>query len=192
MSRMHKRIVPLAVLLGLAIVLSFFALPSAVAAPPQGFQDTTLILALTEPSGIAFTPDGRMLIIERGGTIRVVQQGASEYDATPFHQLSNINTSQGERGLVGIALDPNYASNNYYYLFYTANSPLRDRVSRFHGRRQYHCRRQRGRHLARQSRRRLLSSWWCRGLWAGRQAVHRNRRPDGYECRCEPCFTAIE
>ena len=60
-----------------------------------------------------------------------MQQGASEYDATPFHQLSNINTSQGERGLVGIALDPNYASNNYYYLFYTANSPLRDRVSQF-------------------------------------------------------------
>ena len=43
---------------------------------------------------------------------------------------TNINT-QGDRGLVGITLDPNFATNGWYYVYYSADSPLRERVSRF-------------------------------------------------------------
>ena len=86
---------------------------------------------MTQPTGLAFTPDGRMLILERLGTIKVVQPGLTQVNATPFLTLSNINTAQGERGLVGITLDPDFATNGYYYVFYTADSPLRDRISRF-------------------------------------------------------------
>ena len=46
-------------------------------------------------------------------------------------QLQNIEAIVGERALVGITIDPNFATNNYYYVFYTAANPLRDRVSRF-------------------------------------------------------------
>lgn len=101
------------------------------AAPPTGFQNQLWIVGLNEPTSLTFTPDGRMLITERDGTIHVAQPGATQVDPTPFHQITNINTDQGERGLVGLVLDPNFASNGYYYIFYTANSPLRDRVSRF-------------------------------------------------------------
>ena len=72
-----------------------------------------------------------MLIIQRGGRIWVVQAGAVQIDPIPFLDITNINIVGGERGLVGIALDPNFTINSYYYVFYTANSPLRDRVSRF-------------------------------------------------------------
>ncbi len=106
-------------------------LPWGALAAPPGFQNEVLIGGLSEPTGLGFTPDGRMLIIERGGIIRVVQPGAVSVDAQPLLQLTNINTANGERGLVGIALDPVFASNGYYYVFYTANSPLVDRVSRF-------------------------------------------------------------
>jgi len=95
------------------------------------FTSETLILGLNEPTAISFLPDGRMLILSRYGTIQVVQPGASQVDPIPFMTLTNINTSDGERGLTGFALDPNFATNNFFYLFYTANSPLRDRVSRF-------------------------------------------------------------
>jgi hypothetical protein len=71
-----------------------------------------------------------MLIAERGGKIKVVPAGTTTVNATPFLQLTNINIDQGERGLVGLVLDPSYATNSYYYVFYTANSPLRDRISR--------------------------------------------------------------
>jgi glucose/arabinose dehydrogenase len=119
-----------------ALVSLCLPLPAAIfvgntRAVPANFQNEVLITNLNEPTSMTFTPDGRMLILERGGTIRVVQSGASVVDPTPFLRITNINTDQGERGLVGIALDPNFAVNSYYYVFYTANSPLRDRVSRF-------------------------------------------------------------
>ena len=97
----------------------------------MGFQNEILVPNLSEPTGLAFAPDGRMLIMERSGRIRVVQPGATQPDATALLQLTNIDTREGERGLVGLALDPNFSTNGYYYVFYTAASPLRDRVSRF-------------------------------------------------------------
>jgi glucose/arabinose dehydrogenase len=100
-------------------------------APPQGFQDNTFIIGLTEPTGLTFVRDGRMFIIERRGKIKIVQAGATATDTTPLLQLTNINIDQGERGLVGITPDPGFATNGYIYTFYTANSPLRDRVSRW-------------------------------------------------------------
>src|SRR5690349_6487516 len=105
---------------------------SAVGAPPANFQNELLIsTGLTEPTAITFTPDQRMLIAQRDGRIWVVQPGAAQIDPTPFLTITNINVIDGERGLVGIVLDPAFATNGYYYVFYTANSPLRDRVSRF-------------------------------------------------------------
>ncbi|OAI55816.1 hypothetical protein AYO49_01065 [Verrucomicrobiaceae bacterium SCGC AG-212-N21] len=76
-----------------------------------------------------------MLICEFGGRVVVVQPGASAIDSTPVLQLVNVFnenvTSGGERGLVNIIADPAFASNGHIYLFYTAGSPQRDRVSRF-------------------------------------------------------------
>ncbi|RIK37891.1 MAG: hypothetical protein DCC58_17380, partial [Chloroflexi bacterium] len=106
-------------------------IPESVSgAPPAGFQNTTLITGLTQPTTVAFTPDGRMLIAERGGVVKLVPSGSTTVAPIPFLQLTNINIDQGERGLVGLTLDPSFASNGYVYLFYTANTPLRDRVSR--------------------------------------------------------------
>lgn len=106
--------------------------PTPTPTPAPGtFQNQTLIVGLTQPTAIQFLPDGRMLILERLGKIKVVQPGSTSVDSTPFITLTNINTDEGERGLTGIALDPNFTTNGYFYLFYTANSPLRDRVSRF-------------------------------------------------------------
>jgi len=118
--------------LGAFFTLIFLLSPQTVTkGAPQNFTNETIILNLVEPTGIQFLPDGRMIIINRYGSVRMVQAGATTLDATPVLTLTNINTDQGERGLVGITIDPNFASNGYIYLFYTANSPLRDRVSRF-------------------------------------------------------------
>jgi glucose/arabinose dehydrogenase len=108
-----------------------YDLTSPVHAAPPNFINQTLIIGLNEPTAIEFLPDGSMLILERYGTIRIVEPGEITTNPTPFLQLTNINTEQGERGLTGIALDPNYETNGYFYLFYTSASPLRDRVSRF-------------------------------------------------------------
>lgn len=103
----------------------------AAAAPPPFFRNETILLGLSEPTGLTFAPDGRMFILQRGGVIRVALPGATQVEATPLLTLTNINTDEGERGLVGMTLHPDFAVNGYVYLFYTANTPLRDRVSRF-------------------------------------------------------------
>lgn len=77
---------------------------------------------------MAFTPDGRILVCDQGGRLRVVKNNTLL--PTPFVQL-NVN-SQGERGLIGVAVDPDFATNGYVYVYYTVNStPARNRVSRF-------------------------------------------------------------
>lgn len=108
---------------------------------PAGFTDT-LIASLTAPTAVAFAPDGRMLITLQGGALRVYANGALL--ATPALTIPASSICSGfERGLLGVAVDPDFATNNYVYLYYTfqrpdpgdcsantANSPV-NRVSRF-------------------------------------------------------------
>ncbi len=103
---------------------------------PTGFVDEVIIgSGLTFPTAFEFLPDGRMLVTEFRGRVLVLQPGASVVDATPVLDLPNIFqedvTAGGERGLVNVVADPDFATNGYFYLFYTAASPQRDRVSRF-------------------------------------------------------------
>jgi glucose/arabinose dehydrogenase len=77
---------------------------------------------------MAFAPDGRLFVCQQGGQLRVIKNGALL--ATPFVTL-NVNSS-GERGLLGVAFDPNFASNGFVYVYYTTSSaPIHNRVSRF-------------------------------------------------------------
>ena len=93
------------------------------------FVNDRVIIGLSEPTDLVFTPDGRMLIADRDGVVWVVQPGATRVDAAPFLQLPSVSTDN-ERGLLGITLDPSFSANGYVYLFYTHGS-LRNRVSRF-------------------------------------------------------------
>src|SRR5690606_20656508 len=97
--------------------------------PLDGFTDEPVITSgLAQPMSIAFLPDGRMLVIEKDGTIWIadpVTGNTSEYMA-----LTNIN-SGNERGLLDITLDPEFTSNGYFYLYYTPSSPQRARIARF-------------------------------------------------------------
>ena len=85
------------------------------------------------PWRIAFLPDGRMLVTELPGTIKVLPPPYTTPAATPFLELNlNIAGYAGlQQGIFDIALDPNFTTNRYYYIFYTNDSPNRDRLSRF-------------------------------------------------------------
>ncbi|MEJ7624095.1 MAG: PQQ-dependent sugar dehydrogenase [Pyrinomonadaceae bacterium] len=86
---------------------------------PADFEDLLLFNVLG-PTGLTFTPDGRMLVTTQGGLIRVVQNGALL--PTPALTLGAARVcTNSERGLLGIAVDPQFATNRYIYLFYTFN-----------------------------------------------------------------------
>jgi len=77
---------------------------------------------------MAFAPDGRLFVCQQGGQLRVIKNGSLL--STPFVSLTV--DSSGERGLLGIAFDPNFATNHYLYVYYTvATLPIHNRVSRF-------------------------------------------------------------
>lgn len=95
---------------------------------PTGFTESQVAGGIASGTAMEFSPDGRLFICEQSGTLRVVKNG--QLLATPF--LSVTVDSAGERGLLGVAFDPNFATNQFVYIYYTATtSPRRNRISRF-------------------------------------------------------------
>jgi glucose/arabinose dehydrogenase len=96
---------------------------------PPGFVETNFVTGLSAPNSFEFTPDGRIFVCQQGGQLRVIDQNGNLLP-TPFVTLT-VN-STGERGLLGLALDPNFATNNFVYVYYTATTPaIHNRISRF-------------------------------------------------------------
>jgi hypothetical protein len=104
------------------LVLAFgivLAASAAFAAPPAGFADTQ-VAPVDDPTALAFTPDGRLLVSSQSGQLRVITNGAQPQlalDLGPAGQ--NVLCSTSERGLLGVAVDPEFAANNFIYLYYT-------------------------------------------------------------------------
>ena len=95
---------------------------------PTGFFDAAVATGLTRPTAVDVAPDGRVFVTEQGGAVRVIKNGALL--PTPFVTL-NVS-SAGERGAVGVVLDPQFQANRFVYVYYTARQPyLHNRVSRF-------------------------------------------------------------
>ena len=64
--------------------------------------------------------DGRIFVVEQAGTIRVIRNGVVQ--ATPFLNVTTKVASGGERGLFSVAFHPQYATNHFFYVYYTAQA----------------------------------------------------------------------
>lgn len=78
--------------------------PVFMTAPPRNTGDTT-----------------HLYIVEQGGRIRIFDLTAGSLLTTPFLDISNLTTTVGERGLLGMAFDPQYVTNRRLYVYYTNN-----------------------------------------------------------------------
>jgi glucose/arabinose dehydrogenase len=126
---MGKRFRTTAAAATVAAGFAVFALTgSASTSLPAGFIDTLLASGLHSPTAMTFGPNNRVYVAQQGGDLGVIADAALK--PTPFVHL-NVDAS-GERGLLGVAIDPAYGSNHYFYLYYTVpGSPAHNRVSRF-------------------------------------------------------------
>lgn len=79
-------------------------------------------LTFLSPTFITHAPDGtsRLFVLEQAGRILVLPQDASASSAKVFLDIRAKVKSGGERGLIGLAFDPGYKSNGYFYVFYSA------------------------------------------------------------------------
>lgn len=89
---------------------------------PTGFvsENAFPTATFTEPVQLVFLPDGRKLVVEKAGMIWVVT-AAGDKRPSPFIDLTLKVLSNGDRGLLGVALDPDFAGNRWVYLLYTAD-----------------------------------------------------------------------
>ena len=95
---------------------------------PAGFTDAQVAANLSSPTAMAIAPDGRIFVAQQGGAIRVIKDGQLLPD--PFATVAA--NSSAERGLLGITFDPQFTTNHYVYVYYTAAAPTaHNRVSRF-------------------------------------------------------------
>ena len=127
---MFKKILYCAII----IVLFSFAVNNVEAAPPKNFKSENLTKIPDLPTDIEFSPDGRMFVLGKKGKGFIIKDG--KRNSKEFISLKV--SSESERGLLGIAFDPDFQNNRYVYLYYTTgkgslkykNAP-KNRVSRF-------------------------------------------------------------
>lgn len=84
----------------------------------QAFRVVTLTRGLENPWSLAFLPDGRRLVTERAGRLRIVNQDDT-LDPRPIEGLPEI-VARGQGGLFDVALHPDYANNSWIYWAYNA------------------------------------------------------------------------
>jgi glucose/arabinose dehydrogenase len=117
--------------LGLALSLVALAGPAAAGTPAAGFTDTLFASGFSFPTGIAFLPDGRLIVIEKGGFSGAMNAAVKLFDPSgpSTTTLGTIPVcAGGEMGLLGVAIDPNFAVNGFIYLYRTESGPTNTAV----------------------------------------------------------------
>ncbi|MGD2140973.1 MAG: PQQ-dependent sugar dehydrogenase, partial [Burkholderiales bacterium] len=96
--------------------------------PAEFTRDESWVTGFASATAFAETPDGRLLVAQQGGALRVVKNAALVSTA----MLNVTVDSSGERGLLGVAVHPSFSSNGYVYVYYTSTeTTIHNRVSRF-------------------------------------------------------------
>jgi glucose/arabinose dehydrogenase len=105
----------------LALLGGFLAAQLAAAQPIQSeehsFRVVELVRGLEQPWALAFLPDGRMLVTEKAGRLRLVKD--NKLDPQPVAGLPEV-TVHGQGGLMDVALHPKFAENGLLYVSYAA------------------------------------------------------------------------
>ena len=109
-------------LTALALMLSCVGAAQG-ATPLQGFQQSTAFSGLTEPMSIAFASNGRVFVAEKSGIIKTYSS-LSDTTATEVADLRTNVHNYWDRGLMSIAVDPNYATNPYIYVYYVYDAAI--------------------------------------------------------------------
>jgi glucose/arabinose dehydrogenase len=123
MTKPRKVLVPLLICLVLAGLFVPAVAPPLQAAPtlPAGFIDTPVITGLTNPMVVEFADDGRVFVAEKSGLIKVYDT-LTDGSPTTFADLRTQVHNFWDRGLLGMALHPDFPANPNVYVLYTRDA----------------------------------------------------------------------
>jgi glucose/arabinose dehydrogenase len=113
MNKMKSLLILSVMLIGLLSNIGF----AQTFSDPGFTSEVVTTLPAYQPVGLTWAPDGRIFIWQESGVVRIFKNGTLL--ATPFLDISARVNTVNDRGLLGLALDPNFATNGYVYLLYT-------------------------------------------------------------------------
>ena len=90
---------------------------------PAGFQEEIVFSGLTEPTAVRFSPDGRVFVAEKSGIVKVFDN-LSDTTPTVFADLRTQVHNFWDRGLLGLALAPNFPTDPWVYVLYTFDAAI--------------------------------------------------------------------
>jgi glucose/arabinose dehydrogenase/PKD repeat protein len=96
---------------------------AAAASLPPGFQEEIVISGLTEPTAVRFSPDGRVFVAEKSGLIKVFDD-LTDTTPTVFADLRTNVHNYWDRGLLGLALAPDFPADPWVYVLYTFDAAI--------------------------------------------------------------------
>jgi len=104
-------------------VLLCSAAAARAASPPQGFQETVVFSGLSNPTQVRFLPDGRVLVAEKSGLIKMFASLTATTPTIVADLRTNVHNFW-DRGLLGLAIDPDFANNGYIYVNYAHDATI--------------------------------------------------------------------
>src|SRR5215212_7464851 len=96
---------------------------NAAATLPSGFHEKVVFSGLSEPTNVKFSKDGRIFVAEKSGLIKVFDN-LNDKTPTTFADLRTEVYNFWDRGMLGLALDPDFPTNPYVYVLYTYDAPI--------------------------------------------------------------------
>src|SRR5262245_48226311 len=113
------------------LVLELLENRALLASLPPNFIETPVAEGLSNATAMEFAPNGDLWVLEQTGLVKRFHPSSTAADV-----VSNLSTlglsSSGERGVLGVAFDPQYATNKQIFVYYTATTPtIHNRISRF-------------------------------------------------------------
>ncbi len=123
----------IALIVGVSVLQSILHSPIAETAHRYGAKIAFPNLRFSNPVGIytAGNKSTRLFIVEQAGVIKAFENNENVTAATVFLNISDRVASGGELGLLGLAFPPKFNESGSFYVYYTADNPLRSVVSRF-------------------------------------------------------------
>jgi glucose/arabinose dehydrogenase len=122
-TRWHRLVVAVAVVLGAAVVAQASPDPAAASTLPNGFRDSVVLSGLTNPVVMQFAPDGRIFVGQKNGVIKVFQS-LTDTNPVTFADLSGEVHDYWDRGLLGMALPPNFPTDPHVYVLYAYDAAI--------------------------------------------------------------------
>ncbi|MBJ7452188.1 MAG: PQQ-dependent sugar dehydrogenase, partial [Blastococcus sp.] len=113
-----------ALVTAMALLLGLATTARGATQLPPGFSETTVIEGLTFPTVTRFASDGRVFVAEKSGLIKVYDD-IGDTTPTVFADLRSKVHDFWDRGMLGLALDPQFSSSRpYVYVLYTYDAPI--------------------------------------------------------------------